>query len=233
MTAHSERLRVAARHHFSPWAWLGGGLVVGFLIPFLFADVLDVQRDLYYGIHAIATLTLLAAWLRDRGTALSSFLLRRWPWGIAAGIAGGAVTVFAVLRVEDGTTHPDGFEFAVAVVWRGLVYGAMDGLLLAVFPILVVYAALEPQRRRWLGKVAVGAAALVASLTMTGAYHLGYAEFRDADLAKPVGENPAWSLPTVITANPVASPIAHAAMHVNAVVESYETEVFLPPHDAP
>jgi hypothetical protein len=233
MTAHTEPRRVAKRAHFSPWAWLGTALAVGFAVPFLFADVLDLPRDAYYGIHAIATITLFAAWLRDRGTTLSSVVLARWPWGVVVGIAGAVVTTFAVLRVEESTAHPGGFEFAVAVVWRGLVYGAVDGLLLAVFPILVVYAALEPHRRKLLGKAAVGAAALVASLAMTAIYHVGYAEFRDADLAKPVGGNPAWSLPTLLTANPIASPIAHAAMHVTAVVESYETEVFLPPHERP
>lgn len=233
MTLHTERLRVAERRQPSQWAWLGAGLAVGFAVPYLFADVLDIPRDAYYGIHALATLALFAAWLRDRGTSLPEFLLHRLPWGIGAGAAGAAIAVFAVLRVEDSTVHPDGFEFAVAVVWRGLVYGAMDGLLLAVFPVLVVYAALEPHRRRLLGKLAVAGAALLASLAMTAVYHLGYAEFRDADLAKPVGGNPAWSLPTVVTASPIASPIAHAALHVTAVVESYETDVFLPPHERP
>ena len=47
---------------------------------------------------------------------------------------------------------------------------------------------------------------------------------------KPLTRNAAWSLPTVLSANPIASPIAHAGMHVTAVVESYETDVFLPPH---
>ena len=70
----------------------------------------------------------------------------------AAGVAGAAVTVFAVLRVEEATARPGGLELPAAVVWRGLVYGVVDGLLLAVFPILVVYAALEPHKRRLFGK---------------------------------------------------------------------------------
>ena len=231
MTVNVERLAVAARRGLSPWSWLAIGLGVGFLVPFVFADLLEVQRDVYYAIYAIATVTLLGWWLHAQGRPLSSVLLHRWPWAVAVGTAGAAVTVFAVLRVEDATPRPDGLELAAAIVWRGLVYGTVDGLLLAVFPILVVYAALEPHRRRLLGKVAVGLAALVASLTMTAVYHLGYAEFRDADLAKPVGGSAAWSLPTLVTANPIASPIAHVGMHVTAVVHSYETDVFLPPHE--
>jgi hypothetical protein len=36
--------------------------------------------------------------------------------------------------------------------------------------------------------------------------------------------NPAW--PTLVTLNP----IAHAGLHVAAVLHSYDTEPFLPPH---
>jgi hypothetical protein len=146
-------------------------------------------------------------------------------------LVGAAVTAFAVLRVEGPTPHPDGFELAVAVVWRGLVYGLVDGLLLAALPVMIVYAALDPDRRRPLGKLAVGAAAVAASFAMTAVYHAGYPEFRDGDVAKPLSGNAAWSLPTVLSANPIASPIAHAGLHVTAVVESYETDVFLPPHE--
>jgi hypothetical protein len=49
---------------------------------------------------------------------------------------------FMVVRTEDATARPDGFELIRAVLWRGVVYGVADGLLLSVFPILVVFAAL-------------------------------------------------------------------------------------------
>jgi hypothetical protein len=42
--------------------------------------------------------------------------------------------------------------------------------------------------------------------------------------------NTIMSVPTLVTANPVAAPIAHAALHVSAVLHSPETELFLPPH---
>jgi hypothetical protein len=137
-----------------------------------------------------------------------------------------------VLRTEDAGDHPGGLRFAAAIVWRGVVYGAVDGLLLSVFPILVVYAALEPQRRRLLGKLAVGLAALAASLAMTAAYHLGYSDFRDEQLRSPVAGDVIWSMPTLVTASPIGAPVAHAVFHVTAVVHSYDTDLFLPPHQA-
>jgi hypothetical protein len=119
------------------------------------------------------------------------------------------------------------------VLWRGVVYGLADGLLLSAFPILVVFAALGGSRLndRLGGKVAIGAAALLASLAMTAVYHLGYSDFRSGKVQKPIAGDVAWSIPTLVTLNPVGAPIAHAGLHVSAVLPSYETDTFLPPHE--
>ena len=71
---------------------------------------------------------------------------------------------------------------------------------------------------------------MVASLLMTTVYHLGYRDFRSALLARPVAADLVWSVPTLVTLNPIGAPIAHAGLHVTAVLHSYETDVFLPPH---
>jgi fructose-specific phosphotransferase system IIC component len=36
--------------------WLVAGFVMGFAISFVFADVLSLPRDLYYGIYEVAVL---------------------------------------------------------------------------------------------------------------------------------------------------------------------------------
>jgi hypothetical protein len=58
------------------------------------------------------------------------------------------VSVLIATRAEDGTSHPGGIEFIAALGWRGVVYGAADGLLLSAFPILLVFAALRDTRLR-------------------------------------------------------------------------------------
>ena len=82
-----------------------------------------------------------------------------------------------------------------------------------------------------LGKAAVGAAALGASLACTAVYHLGYSDFRGEKLRKPVTADAIWSAPTLLTASPLGAPIAHVGLHVSAVVHSYDTDLFLPLHD--
>jgi hypothetical protein len=62
------RPRLAVRPGVSAhWAWLGGGFVVAFAVPFLFADLLEINRDLFYGLYAIAVAGLFALWVHSTG----------------------------------------------------------------------------------------------------------------------------------------------------------------------
>ena len=137
-----------------------------------------------------------------------------------------------VLRTQDATPHPDGLTSAGAIAWRGVAYGLADGLLLSAFPILAVFAAFKGTRLRGrpFGKVLIGLAAIVASLAMTAVYHVGYSDFRSDKVQEPLKGDVFWSAPTLFTLNPLGAPIAHAGMHVTAVLHSYDTDVMLPPH---
>jgi hypothetical protein len=225
----SARLPVAARRQLP---WIGAGLAVGFLVPFLFADRLSIQRDVYYAIYAISVLGFIGAWARATEQPVRAMVRRRWRLALLLGLVFGAALAFMVLRSADATSRPAGIALAGAVLWRGVVYGAIDGLFLSSFPILAVFAAFEgtQMRERRRGKLLIGVAALVASLGMTAVYHLGYSDFRSAKVRSPIAGDVAWSMPTLLTLNPIGAPIAHATMHVTAVLHSYHTDLFLPPH---
>lgn len=220
---------VRARRHL---AWLVAGMAGAFLVPFVLADQLGLQRDLYYAVYAAAVVCLFGAWARDTHQPLREMLARRWRLAVGLGLVFAAASAFIATQAESGTAHPDGIEFVAAIAWRGIVYGAADGLLLSAFPILLVFAALRDGRlgRRAGGLVAVGAVAMVASLAMTAVYHAGYSDFRSDKLRKPVTGDLVWSVPTLATLNPVGAPMAHVGLHVGAVVHNYDTDLFLPPH---
>jgi hypothetical protein len=209
------------------------GFAVAFAVPFLLADVLSMSRDLFYGLYAASVLMLFIGWARATGYDLVAAIQRRWILAVTLGVACAAVLAVMVVRTEDATSRPDGLTLGAELVWRGVLYGATDGLLLSAFPILVVFAAFAGRTftRRRSGKVAVGALALVASLAMTTAYHAGYSDFRSSKMTKPITGDLVWSVPTLVTLNPVGAPIAHAGLHVSAVLHSYETDTFLPPHE--
>ena len=227
--ASRDTRRVSARRHL---AWLIGGMSVAFLVPFVLADQLALQRDLYYAVYVGTVVGPFAGWARDTGQSPREMIARRWRLAVALGLVAAAVSVLIAVRAEDGGPHPGGLEFVAALGWRGVVYGAADGLLLSAFPILLVFAALRDTRvrRRAGGLVVVGAVAMAASLAMTAVYHAGYSDFRSDKLRKPVTGDLIWSIPTLATLNPIGAPIAHVGLHVGAVVHNYDTDLFLPPH---
>jgi membrane protease YdiL (CAAX protease family) len=236
MSTHAVRheARVGVRLGTSVhWAWLAGGYVVAFAVPFLLADVLDINRDVYYGLYALVVVTLFTLWARSTAYDLLAACKRQWLWAIGLGLLFAGVMGVMVVRTDDATARPPGLELAGALAWRGIVYGVTDGLLLSVFPILVVFAALATSRlnRRLGGRIVIGFVALIASLAMTAVYHAGYNDFRSDKIAKPLTGDVLWSVPTLVTLNPIGAPIAHAGLHTSAVLHSYDTDTFLPPHE--
>lgn len=225
----AARLTVRERHV----AWLGAGLVFGFLVPFVFADALGLPRDVFYGVYAVAVGGLFTGWARSTGQSLRGMVRRRWVLATVLGLAFAGVMALIVIAGEDATARPGGVELVAAVAWRGVVYGFTDGLLLSAFPILVVFAAFAGTRlrERRAGTIAIGAVALLASVAMTASYHAGYRDFRSEKVRKPLTGDLIWSAPTLATLNPIGAPIAHAGLHVTAVLHSYDTDVFLPPHE--
>jgi hypothetical protein len=215
------------------WAWLVAGFPFAFALPYLLTDVLDLNRDLFYGLYALAVGCFVAAWARD--TRLTRHdLTRNWRWGLVLGAAAAVVMALVVLRTEDATDRPGSFELAAAVLWRGVLYGVTDGVLLSVFPILAVFAAFAGTRlrERAAGTVLIATIAMIASIGITAVYHLGYSDFRSEKVRKPIVGDVVWSAPTLLTLSPLGAPIAHAGLHVSAVLHSYETDTFLPPHES-
>ena len=220
--------RVAAQH----LRWLAIGLVLGFAVPFVFADRLDLPRDVYYGIYAAFVITFVALWARATDQQVGAMLRRRWPLAVTLGVVFAGVLAVVVVRTDAATARPEGLDLVWALAWRGVMYGAMDALLLSVFPILAVFAATAGSRFRthMVGKVAVVAAAMLASLVMTATYHAGYSDFRSDKVVKPLIGDVMWSVPTLVTLNPIGSVITHVGLHVTAVLHNHDTDTFLPPH---
>ncbi len=229
-TGLSARLGATAGQHLR---WLLSGFVFAFLVPFALADLLELPRDLYYAIYVVGVGVFFGLWVRATGQSFAEMMRRRWVLAVVLGLAVAGLLTLIVLRTEDATARPGGLELIGAVMWRGVAYGLADGLLLSAFPILAVFAMFAGTRLRdrISGKIAIGLIALFASLAMTAVYHVGYSDFRSEKLRKPVAGDVIWSIPTLVTLNPIGAPIAHAGLHTSAVLHSYETDTFLPPHE--
>jgi hypothetical protein len=110
----------------------------------------------------------------------------------------------------------------------------MDALFLNVMPVVAVWKGLSGAGRAtgWLGTIAVGALALLASLFVTLLYHLGYREFRNRKVIMVLIGNSLITLAYLVSTNPLGALVSHVVMHVAAVFRGPETVLQLPPHYA-
>lgn len=213
--------------------WIPAGAAVGFTASFVFGDLLTLALDLYYMVYFTLVLTFLGLYVRWTGLDLRRWVSRRLVPGLVLGLLGGLVLMQGVLARPE-TAHLDGAALGGALAWRGVVYGAVDGLLLLAFPWVVVWRAFGAEEARWPTKIGAGTAALLAVLLITTTYHLGYRDFRGRKIVQPNLGSVIGAMPTLLVANPVASPISHVFLHVTAVLHAPRTDLFLPPHrDAP
>ena len=153
-------------------------------MPLVGADMLALQPDTYYLIY----FTVAVAWFTVFVSAYAAELHDLWRNNLGLSLVVGAVAGAALVAMvlgQAGTDHPDGWRFAFEILWRGLVYGSVDALTLFVFPAAVAYLLMRGNREGAKRKTGFAGLALLLSLLVSTSYHLGYPEYRDADLRSP------------------------------------------------
>jgi hypothetical protein len=210
--------------------WVATAAVLGFAVSAVFAGWLEVSRSWFVLAYAAVAAPFILGYVRWSGIDVVGLIRRHLYWGLVAGALIGAVVVISVQR-QDGGARAGGWELAFDLAWWGVVYGVVDALLLNVLPILATWRAMTKLgwTGTWRRRIPAGALALGASVLVTAAYHLGFPEFRDADLAKPLAGD-VISLGYLLTNNPLTAVVSHVAMHVAAVLHGAEGTVQLPPH---
>jgi hypothetical protein len=209
--------------------WIALGAWVGFGSSFIFGDILTLPIDLYYLIYFGITMAFFFIYVKKTQLNLTEWFSRRWMWGVVLGLVSGVFMVQFVLK-GPATERFSGAYLGWIIFWRGWVYGAIDGLLLSSFPWIVTWRAFDVQKKSFNKKIAFSVVALFFILLVTTAYHLGYSDFRSQKIVQPIIGNAIISLPTLLSANPIGSPMTHAIMHITATIHCPRTQLFLPPH---
>lgn len=204
--------------------WLAGIAVASFLVSWLLTDRISIGRPAYVGTLAILTGGLTAGYIAWSGAG-GDFWTDGWGWGITGALITGAFLAFGVSRASV-TSHPRKLD-AGAVLWDGVVYGAAEGLLLSVLPVVTTWQAFaSADWTAGLGGVLAGAASLAASVLVIVVHHLGYDGYRGRRMGFPVMGCSVLSLGYLLTANPIAAIGGHFILHVVMMRHGVD----LPPH---
>lgn len=209
--------------------WYGAGAAVAFAVSYIFSSQLALQHDLYLLTYFTVAAAFLGLYVVSTQADVVGLFRRSWKLSLGLGVVSTTFVVVTVLQ-KDATPRPGGAYFGFELLWRGVLYGTVDALLLTAFPVMVTYA-LFSNRVTGLGRrVGFAVVAFVLVFAITASYHLGYAQYRADGIANPEVGNSVISVPALVSTNPLGSVMTHAAMHITAVGHAYETNVFLPPH---
>ncbi len=151
----------------------------GFAIAAVFAGIFRLPRSIYLVAYLALAAPFLYGFARWSNLSIGSLIRHNWVWGLVAAVLVGAFTVRNILS-QPASPHSQGLSLALDIAWLGVVYGALDALFLSVLPVLATWQAFSALgwTHTLAGKILVGAIALIASLLVTVAYHLGYPEYR-------------------------------------------------------
>jgi hypothetical protein len=212
--------------------WIVAAGALGFGVAFVFSGLLRLHRSSYLAIYVPFAAGLIWSFSTATGTNWPDLFRHNWV-GCFVGVA--IVTPFVVKNVLSQPPSPrrQGLGLFIDIVWPGIIYGVLDALLLSVLPILATRAAFRgaPWAIGWSGSFTVGVLALMGSVLVTAAYHLGYKEFRNLTVLGAMVGNGIFSLAFLLTGNPLAAIVPHAIMHVVAILHGRDSTYQLPPHD--
>lgn len=212
--------------------WIAAAALLGFAVTAIFAGHFRLPRSLFLVVYLLLVGPFLYAFARWSSLSIPQIVRHHWAWGVV-----GAVLISAFLirniQMQPASPHTRGLPLVLDIAWLGIVYGTLDALFLSVLPVLATWQAFAALG--WTaalpGKIAVGVIALLASLLVTLAYHLGYPEYRVANgaLGPSIG-NGIMSLGYILTNNPITAVFSHIAMHIAGVFQGPATVMQLPPH---
>jgi hypothetical protein len=78
--------------------WLMAGLGLAFGVPFVLADLAELQRDLYYALYVASVYTFVGLWARKTQQPVRGFLTLRWRLAVSLGVAAAVLLTFIVLK---------------------------------------------------------------------------------------------------------------------------------------
>jgi hypothetical protein len=213
------------------FAWLAGASLLGFMISTVFSGWLKLSRRIFLIPYVSIISLFLVFYASQTKLNLVELFQNNWVWGLLASAVVGILLILSV-RYQPASTRSSGAQLAVDVAWLGLTYGLIDGLFLNVLPVFAIWEGFSnfDWVDTWWGGLGVGIFALLASLLVTAAYHLGYSEYRNLTLGRVLIGNALITSATLVSLSPWGSIVSHMIMHVAAVFRGPETMLQLPPH---
>ena len=198
-------------------AWVAAIAAATAFTAWLATDVLHLPREGFVLLHTATAAALAVTYARFAGADFRAAFRDHAVRGVVVVVLLSPLVVRSVLS-QAGAPRAEGAALAWQLAVDGLLYGAVDGFVLTVLPMLAARAAFGP------------AGAFVASALVFAVYHLGFAEFRNATLLYPMLSAVLMAVAYLLSRSALAPVLLHVLMHVVAVLHGPAGTLQLPPH---
>ena len=206
--------------------WPAVVAAAGFATSAVGTSLLHLNRNWFVAVWAAVAAGTLAAWVLSEGWDPLVQLRRRWMAGLIVGVIAGVPLALAATRGPAAA----GGAGAGELLWLGLVYGAVDAVMLSVVPVLALYGARPGDDLGHASRIRMAGLALLASLVIAAAYHLGFADFRNASLVQPLVTTLILTMAYLLSGSPLAPIVGRVMLNAAVLLHGVGAAGPLPPH---
>ncbi len=191
-----------------------------FGLPLLFVNLFKVPIDLYYLIFLLSTAGFLLYYKKSSSLKARASLKSGWALGfILAVFFGFGFISYSLVDSPEVLGMFKNINFMV-VLWRGIIFGLASGIMISVFPFVVTWRALagtHPGNFRRIGVIVI--AVFFIALT-SFSYSMGLTGLNRDNMRDRITMNLIASIPTLVSGNPMAAPIAGAFKEISEMVKT-------------
>lgn len=200
--------------------WLAAAAALVFLLPLVFVGLLRAPAPAFYMILMICSAGFIWRYARSSNLQWSESLKHGWALGTILSvflglafisISGAPVSLNAMLHLG-----------IAPVIWRGLLYGLVSGILISVIPFVVVWRALAGPNPGLMRRVGVTLVAGISISLMSLLFNLGMSGFNGRGIQNQVKMSVIVSAPTLISGSPLAAPLSNIFLQVSETAVSLE-----------
>jgi hypothetical protein len=198
--------------------WIPIDAVLVFAVPFLFMNLLKIPVEAYYIWLSILSAVFVFYYARYSKLKWTLSLRPGWALGTIMGVFFGLAFLSTASMSKPNIESSFLSAAMLPYLWRGLLYGLASAVLISVIPFVIVWRALAGVNPGMLKKIAVTAAAVVSIALMSFLYNLGISDLRNTSIKERIEKSMIASIPTLVSGNPLAAPIANVFLQMSESV---------------
>ncbi len=200
--------------------WIFDLCVLLFGLPLLFVNLFQLPVDLYYFVFMLSAAGFFLYYKKSSSLKTRASLKSGWALGSILAVFFGLGFISYSLVDSPGALKTFTDVDLAVVLWRGIIFGLASGIMISAFPFMVTWRALAGTNPGNLRKFGVIIAAIFFIVLTSFSYSVGLTGLDRVCIKDRITMNVIASIPTLVSGNPMAAPVAGAFKEISAIVKT-------------